>query len=82
MLTRENYFFNQEFISGGLIIYNTFTLGHKLWPLKKLPILGYLWKRAFYSGCQKYFYYPTSSAFLAIFSGSRKKTDATFSNQF
>ena len=46
----------QEFILGGLIIYNSFTLGKENLSLKKKGIfLGNQWKVADYTGCQQQF---------------------------
>ena len=48
--------FIQEFIFGGLIIHQSFTLGQKNWPLKKNSIaFGNQLKVANYTGCQTKF---------------------------
>ena len=49
MPTQEKYFlFIQEFILGGLILYHSFTLGQKVWPLRKLQNFGNLWKKGLF----------------------------------
>ena len=48
--------FIQEFILGRLIIYHSFTLDQKMWPLKKNSIaFGNQLKVANYTGCQTKF---------------------------
>ena len=32
----QDFFFIKEFILGGFIIYHSFTLGNKVWPLSKI----------------------------------------------
>ena len=73
----------QEFILEGLKIYHSFNLGQKNWSLKKLAyFLEINGKWLIIQGVKKH-YCQTSCVFLAIFEGSsRKKTDATSSNQF
>ena len=45
--------------------------------IKKIcHFLGHQYKVAIYTGCQKRIYCPTSTAFLTIFEGSSRKTDA------